>query len=255
MREIGEEVCAWYEARGLTGRAVFWQRDRKHILDDLDRFLLADSLQRSETSTRPIAAELAFGLPGAGLGVVALQLPDGRNVYFRGKADRVDRATDGTVHVLDYKTGAAQYYKDLSQDNPDAEGRKLQLAVYGQAARQLVDDPSVPVLAEYWFVSAKGRFDRVGYYVTPDVLQRVGRTLAAMAAGIEAGVFPNHPTATSTTPFVECAYCDPDHLGVVELRRHFERKQADAAMAPFVGLARPLSDAPLDECAEDLPDA
>ena len=76
-----------------------------------------------------------------------------------------------------------------------------------------------------------------------------------MASGIEAGVFPNHPTASSTTPWVECAYCDPDHLGVVELRRRFERKQADPAMAAFVGLARPLADAPLDAWLEDLPDA
>jgi len=255
MLQIGETWCTWYEARGLTGRAIFWQRDKKHILDDLGRFLLADSIQRSATGTQPIAAELAFGLPGAQVGVVPLQLPDGRNVYFRGKADRVDRAADGTVHVLDYKTGASQDYQDLSKGNPDAEGRKLQLAVYGQAARQFVGDLAVPVLAEYWFVSAKGRFARVGYFVTPDVLERVGRTLAAMAAGIEAGVFPNHPTATSTTPWVECAYCDPDHLGVVELRRRFERKQADPAMAAFVGLARPLADAPLDAWLEDLPDA
>ena len=42
--------------------------------------------------TRPLAAELAFGLPGVDLGTVALDLPDGRSVQFRGKADRVDVA-------------------------------------------------------------------------------------------------------------------------------------------------------------------
>ena len=58
-----------------------------------------------------MAAELAFGFPGAELGTVALDLPDGRAVRFRGFADRVDVADDGTLHVLDYKTGKADAYR------------------------------------------------------------------------------------------------------------------------------------------------
>ena len=53
---------------------------------------------------------------------VALDLPDGRHVHFRGLADRVDVADDGTLHVVDYKTGKADNYRDLSEDNPDAQG-------------------------------------------------------------------------------------------------------------------------------------
>jgi len=247
IAEIGEQVCAEYEARGLTGRAIFWQRDKKRIAADLDRFLWEDSVHRSSHRTRPVAAELAFGLPGAALGTVAVHLPDGRSVNFRGKADRVDIASDATLHVVDYKTGKANDFKDLSEDNPDLGGRKLQLAVYGQAARLHQNAPDAQVRAEYWFVSAKGRFERVGYSVTSEVLERVGQTIASMVAGIETGVFPNHPTASSTTPWVECPFCDPDALGVVELRRHFERKQADPAMAPYLDLAFPLADIDVDD--------
>ena len=175
-------------------------------------------------------------MPGATLETVALRISDGRTVRFRGKADRVDIADDGSIHVLDYKTGGSDSYRELGEENPDLGGRRLQLAVYGEAARLDQGQPDVPVRAEYWFVSAKGRFDRVGYSVTPQVLERVGSTIGAMVAGIEAGVFPNHPTATSTSPWVDCAYCDPDALGVVELRGNFERKRADPAMAPFVDL-------------------
>ena len=60
-----------------------------------------------EHGTWPLAAELAFGLPDCELGPVALELPDGRSVEFRGFADRVDVADDGTMHVVDYKTGKA----------------------------------------------------------------------------------------------------------------------------------------------------
>ena len=210
--------------RGLTGRPIFWRQDKKRILVDLLLFLEADDVYRKAHGTRLLEAELAFGMPGSDLGPVALALPDGRDVKFRGFADRVDVAADGTLHVVDYKTGKADDYKDLSEVNPDARGQRLQLAVYGQAARLHANDPTAAVRAEYWFVSTRGRFERVGYAVTPEVLEHVGATVGAMVEGIEAGVFPHHPTASSTSPWVECPFCDPDGMGVAELRRQYERK-------------------------------
>jgi hypothetical protein len=68
------------------------------------------------------------------------------------------------------------------------------------------------------------------------VLERVRATVGQMVGGIERGVFPSYPTAASTSPFVECAYCDPDGLGVIDLRRQVERKRSDAALAMFFDL-------------------
>jgi len=252
LMEIGETICARYEAHGQTGRAVFWKRDKKRILADLDRFLRADSDHRAAHGTRPVAAELAFGLAHSDLPTIAIPLPDGRSVHFRGLADRVDVSDDGTIHVVDYKTGGSGGYGDLSEDNPDAQGQRLQLAVYGQAARVLRSAPDAPVIAEYWFVSTRGKFDRIGYRVTDDVLDKVGATIGTMVAGIEAGVFPHYPTASSTSPFVECPSCDPDGLGVADLRRAFEAKASDPAMAVFVDLALPLEDTPVDVETEHL---
>jgi ATP-dependent helicase/nuclease subunit B len=254
MVSIGEKVCADYERRGLTGRPIFWQQDKRRILADLLRFLEADSVYRECHGARPLAAELEFGFPRAELGTVALNLPDGRAVRFHGYADRVDVADDGTLHVLDYKTGKADTYRGLSEDNPDAQGQLLQLAVYGQAARLLHGTPETPVQAEYWFVSSRGRFDRIGYSVTPAVLAHIGETLQSMVNGIEAGVFPPYPTAQSTSPRVECPYCDPDGMGVAELRRQYENKQADDAMDAFVRFAHPLEDIEIDTETEQLPD-
>jgi ATP-dependent helicase/nuclease subunit B len=210
------------------------------------RFLDADTSYRNKYGMRPLAAELEFGFPRAGLGTVALDLPDGRTVSFRGFADRVDVADDGSLHVLDYKTGKADPYKGLSEENPDAQGQMLQLAVYGQAARQLHGTVETPVRAEYWFVSARGQFKRIGYSVTPAVLAHIGETLQSMVNGIEAGVFPTHPTAQSTSIRVECPYCDPDGMGVAELRRQYEHKQADEAMDAFVNFVQPLEDIDVD---------
>jgi ATP-dependent helicase/nuclease subunit B len=252
MVEIAERVCDDYERKGLTGRPIFWHQDRRRIVADLLRFLDADSLYRQTHAMRPLAAELEFGFPRAALGTVSLDLPDGRAVKFRGFADRVDVAADGSLHVLDYKTGKADPYKGLSEENPDAQGQMLQLAVYGQAARQLHGTPETPVRAEYWFVSSRGRFERIGYSVTPGVLAHIGETLQLMVHGIEAGVFPPYPTAQSTSIRVECPYCDPDGMGVAELRRQYEHKQADQAMDAFVNFVQPFEETEVDIDTEQL---
>jgi hypothetical protein len=87
------------------------------------------------------------------------------------------------------------------------------------------------------------------------VLARVGKTVGMIVSGIEAGVFPNHPTAISTTPWVECAFCDPDGLGVVELRRQLDRKQSDLGLALFRNLVDPPELVDLDVQPEELPSA
>ena len=242
MVQIADALCDRFEAHGLTGRPIFWQRDRRRIVAELDRFLELDSARRADSGLRPVAAELAFGMRGSALGTVALSLPDSRSVEFRGKADRVDMAADGTIHVVDYKTGRADDYAGLSEDNPDCGGTRLQLVVYGMAARQFRGTPDAPAYAEYWFTSTRGGFRHIGYRVTTAVRRRVSTAVGRIVDGIEAGVFPNHPTTISTSIFVDCAYCDPDALGVTGLRRQIDAKRADPALAPFLALVDPQLD-------------
>jgi ATP-dependent helicase/nuclease subunit B len=240
LEQIGNAVCDRYEALGLTGRPLYWQRDRRRILDDLGRFLLEDSRHRRDHGTSPLAVELAFGMDGGGP-AVGLGLPDGRTLLIRGKADRIDLATDGTIHVVDYKTGKSDGFRDLSEDEPVLAGTKLQLPVYGLAGRQHDGRADAPVRAEYWFVTDRGDFQRTGYTVTDAVLQRATETIAEIVRGIEAGVFPARPAAgQSTAIFIDCHVCDPDGLGTVELRQQWERKRHDPALARYAELAEPL---------------
>src|SRR5207237_666429 len=102
---IGDELCEEYKRKGLTGRDLFWRRERVRILADLERFLVEDDRHRLEHHTRPIATERPFGFAPGAADAVPLALADGRSVRFRGKADRVDRADDGSLHIVDYKTG------------------------------------------------------------------------------------------------------------------------------------------------------
>jgi ATP-dependent helicase/nuclease subunit B len=237
LRRITEQVCDDYQARGLTGRPVFWRRDRAQLLALADRFLDDDTAWRRRDRTRPIAAEFGFGLDPAH-GPVELALHDGRVLRFRGSADRIDAADDGRLVVLDYKTGKPDDYRPLSPDNPDLGGTRLQLVVYAPAARAAARRPGAPVRAQYWFVSDRGGFARHGYDVDDGVLDRVVTTLGTIVDGIERGVFPPHPD-DRFKPWVVCPYCDPDGMGVAELRRQWDRERADPTIEPYATLVEP----------------
>ncbi|QYG91430.1 PD-(D/E)XK nuclease family protein [Iamia sp. SCSIO 61187] len=239
LREIGAALCAEYEAVGLTGRALFWGRDRARILADLDATLTFDEEVRRLNGGRHLHAELGFGLGDEDLPPVALPLPDGRAVRFRGQIDRIDRTEAGGLVVADYKTGGTSAYQGLSERNPDQGGTHLQLAVYGAAARAAVGDPEAEVRSEYWFVSSKGRFSTKGYVLTPEISERISETLGLIVEGIEAGLFPAHPTDHQGQPWNPCWSCDPDFLGVADLRRAWEAKGADPAMAGYLALIDP----------------
>ena len=51
---------------------------------------------------------------------VRVRPPDGREIWFRGSADRVDRAGRHALVVVDYKTGNAGSFKTISAANPTA---------------------------------------------------------------------------------------------------------------------------------------
>jgi RecB family exonuclease len=239
MLRLAADVCVEYEARGVTGRPIYWRRDRRRIFAELATFLDCDSDRRQAYGASPIAAELAFGFRD-GLAAVAAQLPDGRTLSIRGKVDRIDRTADGTLLVVDYKSGSTRRFKDLSEQNPLVRGTKLQLPVYGLAGRQHEGRPDAPVRAEYWFVSAAGGFKPIGYEVTDEILAATTTVLGEIVDGIEGGVFPARPAAGgSTAIYIDCEFCDPDGLGTIELRKQWERKRHDPALARYAALAEP----------------
>jgi hypothetical protein len=246
LQEIGAVFCDQYEARGLVGRPIFWTRDRRRILHDLDLALTVDSAHRITHRTRPIAAELGFGFVGEPLPAVEITLPDGRVLRVRGRIDRVDVGGDGTVHVVDYKTGSLRGgYTELAEHNPVVGGTRLQLPIYGLAGRLAARSEEAAIRADYWFATSKGGFKRAGYDITREVLETTVEVLDVIVRGVEGGVFPPHPVALSTFLWVDCHVCDPDGLGTAELRKQWDRKRHDPALREYADLAEPI-DAPAD---------
>ncbi len=235
LQEIGGAFCDQYESRGLVGRPIFWTRDRRRILADLDLALHHDSEHRAIHRSTPMAAELGFGFVGE-LAAVEITLPDGRVLRVRGRIDRIDIGADGVVHVIDYKTGSARSAEGISADDPVGGGTKLQLPIYGLAGRLAARNDTAAVRAEYWFATSRGGFERVGYDVTDEVLETTIEVLDLVVRNVERGVFPPHPSELSTYLWIDCHTCDPDGLGTAELRKQWERKRDDPALADYVSL-------------------
>jgi RecB family exonuclease len=238
LQAIAEEECAAAEARGITGRRLLWERDRRVILADVDAFFDADEAWRAERGAETLATELAFGFIDAEVPTVEVAWPDGRSLRVRGKADRIDRTRDGALVVIDYKTGKPDSYNPLSADNPVIGGDSLQLPVYARAARAAFEGE--PVEAYYWFVG-RGNNKRIGYIVDEDIDEIFRDTVRIIVDGIEAGLFVAHPPAPGPSPWVECPYCDHDGLGTAGIWREWERKSRAPELAGYRVL---LEDAP-----------
>ncbi len=244
LREIAEVLCEQYEAAGLTGRRVFWHRDRQRLLADLDRFLTSDDEERAEHGLTTIATELRFGFRSDSGPAVEIALSDGRTLRFRGAADRVDRAADGMLWVLDYKTGKPS---GIDPVDPTSAGTRLQLPVYARAARAAFDSRDSPVGsgtqpavgAAYWFVSTRGEFKWAELELTDAVEARVDVVLRAIVDGIERGVFPCRLDPPSSWHSSWRTFADPDGRGTRDRYREWERKREAPEVAAYMALAEP----------------
>lgn len=232
---IGEQMCAEYEARGVTGKPLLWRIAKESLLADLEGFLEADDRYRAETGAVPERVEMAFGLGGEP--PVRIPLPDGRALAFRGQADRVDRTPDGALTVLDYKTGKGKGYAGIDTGDPVAGGTRLQLPLYAEAACQQLGAPTAH--AAYWFASQDGGFRRVGYDLDDDRAARFRAVLGEIVHGIEHGVFPAVPGETSwwSGTFAQCAYCEFDDVCPAERAAYAEAKADAPELARYYALA------------------
>ncbi len=242
LREIAQEAFRVAEQRGVTGRRVLWEVAQEDILQDLERFLDDDERYRADEGMQPRHAEYAFGFDGP---PVAMALPDGGEVRFRGFIDRVDVARDGLrAVVMDYKTGSSRQYEKM-KDDPLMAGKRLQLPVYALAVRETLP-PDAALRAEYWFTSANGGYTRVP--VTLDAIEAQFRnTVQGIVEGVRGGVFPANPGPAGFGGPENCRYCDFQRICPTNKLALWARKGDSPQTAAY----RILSGGALDADAEE----
>jgi hypothetical protein len=226
------EACADAERRGITGRALHWHLARRRVVRAAAQFLEVDARTRRDHGVVPSheGLEVSFGDAAT---PVTLTLPDGRNVAFRGRIDRIDNAPDGSLTtVYDYKTGSP---KDVDDDDPVEAGRRLQLPVYALAARAR---GATAAQAFYWYTRAPIDQALVPFPLDDD---RFAEVVGGIVDGIDDGCFVAYPGETGYRPsvgdtFENCVYCPYDRLCSPDRLGSWDRKHTGPAVDAFVGL-------------------
>jgi ATP-dependent helicase/nuclease subunit B len=240
--EIARGLAAEAEASGVTGHPRLWRHERDRIETDLIEMLDLDDRWRAQHNARVVASELRFGYEDEP--PVEVPVPGGV-VRMRGSADKVDIDLDGTVYVTDIKTGRRTSFAAISQDDPLASASKLQLPVYGLAARSRFGSPTSTVRAEYWFVRKDP--GRIGVDLTPLVEQELSTVIEVLVRSIAAGLFPPRPPETADYAFVQCHYCNPDGVSHATNRDRWERQRHDSILRELVDLIEPGMLPPITE--------
>jgi RecB family exonuclease len=234
LLQIGDEECDAAHRRGITGSELLWHVDRARIRRDLSLFLGADSAARKETRATFADAEWPFEK-------AVITLDDGRELAFRGRVDRVDRAEDGTLIVYDYKTGAADGFEKIAKgDDPLGAGTRLQLPIYAVAVREALGDGTASVQASYWFASEREKFRRIGYTLEPGHEDALRATLGVLAGTVEAGAFLAVPGKQDRDSYQNCRFCPYDRVcGAGDRARAFEERKGAPGLAAYVALSEP----------------
>ncbi|HMD44703.1 MAG TPA: PD-(D/E)XK nuclease family protein [Acidimicrobiales bacterium] len=232
IERIAAEEFALAEQAGLVGHRVLWSLDRAAIRRDLVRFVAHDAAYRAASAMVPAEVEMGFG-PGVGA-PVAIELSDGSRVDFKGIADRVDRGPDGSLNVLDYKTGSPRPYERI-RDDPLDRGRRLQLPVYGLAAQARFG--AGPVQSAYWFVSSRADFKTIPVVLDAEQLRSFTEVVGVIVRGVESGNFPARPGAATEMGHENCRFCDFDAACPADRGRGWARVSADPALAEYRALA------------------
>jgi ATP-dependent helicase/nuclease subunit B len=142
LRPRAEALLAQSSAHPLM-RAL-WQ---PRLLEAID--WIAEQVAKNKADgRRPLKAEAYGECPLAG-------------VELYGVADRIDRAADGTLVILDYKTGTPPGPKAV------AEGYSMQLGLLGLIAERsgFKDVEGIAACFEYWSLAKKN--GRLGYVSSP----------------------------------------------------------------------------------------
>lgn len=190
-----EAVKRWRRDVPPPAETVF-EAERAELRQSASAFL---QMERQRTaagdSGKWIAFELGFGRGDA---KGPFTLPDGRVILTHGRADRVDEMPDGSLRVIDYKTGKATRFAKRPKSGPFNGGRQLQPALYRSAVESLTGKRVSSF--EYTFPTGRGGNEIVSY--TSDELAIVPAVVSALLGHVSAGEF------VPTTDDGDCGYCD-----------------------------------------------
>jgi ATP-dependent helicase/DNAse subunit B len=186
LEKVAQEVFdAAPEQYGFRPTAL-WEQQKAELVRILADTIVA--LTEASQGYEPLAQEKAFGIDEHPPLVVPFD--DGDELRLRGFIDRLDRDTDGSVRVVDYKAGSTPITaKEI------AEGQRVQLPLYALAVRDAVGLGEVSS-GFYWHVrGAKASSFKLEKFPggVEAAIQTAIRYARAYVSAIRQGQFPPEP--------------------------------------------------------------
>jgi CRISPR/Cas system-associated exonuclease Cas4 (RecB family) len=182
-------------------------RESEEFLHDLDLFMTHECESRNPEG---VAFEVTFGASPrddseapeeiASTEPVLLPLGSDKHILIRGRIDRINRLSDGSYEVVDYKTGRF-YWNDWR--GVFAGGTRLQHAAYGIAATQLLrprDESADVAHGSYVFPTARGWRKRIE--ISRLRSKMLGSVLSDLCTVIAEGTFVHAPDEAG------CKWCE-----------------------------------------------
>lgn len=187
LREVAAAAMEEFAEREYVGHPVLWELKRAELLESLI------AVVESEEGALPLELERKFGFDEPE-SWPALRIGD---VHVRGVVDRIDRLPDGTLLVLDYKSGRlASLTPKLKKEALLAP--EFQLALYAEMLRQR--QPGARVDAGYLSLRDADRTRTLRESgIDPDTLP--------LAAGVQERVAKMRGGHFAVRPLT-CDYCD-----------------------------------------------
>lgn len=240
--EVLRSICASrfrsFEAQGKAGKHVYWEIEKRRIVAELEQFILFESRLLDERAARPILTEFPFGFEESEPIVIEAA---GKELRFRGRIDRVDEGSDGTISVIDYKTGRTSSSLPRAGNDPLDRGRSLQLPIYARAARDRVpidrgDGGPRAIVAEYHFTAPDAQPRVHCVELTPEIDARFEEVIAVLADTISGGELPPRPGDGDDWEPENCRRCDYEAICRLDRTRLWERAREAESLASYVAL-------------------
>jgi ATP-dependent helicase/DNAse subunit B len=201
LPDVAQEILDAAPREEQFRATAWWARTRQQIEAHVRRSLIA--LESRADAFDFHAAEQTFGIPDKPGPALEVQ-EDGDAFRVRGFIDRVDRAADGRVRVIDYKTAGPYAYTDRAV----AEGKKLQLPLYALAAQEALQLGSVSD-GFYWHVqhAEASRFTLADFGPQEAMETAVAHAWAAVRGARRGHFVPQVPADDCPTYCPAAAFC------------------------------------------------
>ena len=212
IQKITEDEIAVFEKELPTASVFHTEKQREEILKNVTKFV---EYELSESAVRKAEyAELDFGKDES----ILIDLGQGRKIKAAGIIDRIDRMKDGSLEIIDYKSGSARTFKRLrTPQEVGIDEANVQLALYYLALMEAARTGVISKIdnikkMSYRFVTAKGNYDIFSLPVNSSSEESYKAAFLDICKEIEKGDFPpvkgQVVIKDEKEREVDCRYCD-----------------------------------------------